>query len=43
MAGKLASDEKAAAAAAAAAEPQAPALLEKMQKLQNKPRQKKRA
>lgn len=43
MAGKLASDEKAAAAAAAASEPQAPVLLEKMQKLQNKPRQKKRA
>lgn len=43
MAGKLASDEKAAAAAAAAAEPQAPALLEKLESLQNKPRQKKRA
>lgn len=43
MAGKLANDEKAAAAAAAATEPQAPALLEKLEKLQNKPRQKKRA
>ncbi len=40
MAGKLASDEKAAAAAAAASEPQAPALLAQ---LVNKPRQKKRA
>ncbi len=43
MAGKLASDEKAAAAAAAASEPQAPALLAQLAQLVNKPRQKKRA
>ena len=43
MASKLASDEKAAAAAAAATEPQAPAMLQKLESLQNKPRQKKRA
>lgn len=40
MAGKLASDEKAAEVAASATEPQAPALLEK---LVNKPRQRNRA
>lgn len=40
MAGKLAADEKAAEVAASATEPQAPALLEK---LENKPRQNKRA
>ncbi len=43
MAGKLASEEKAAAAAASATEPQAPAMLQKLESLQNKPRQKKRA
>ncbi len=43
MACKLASEEKAAAAAASATEPQAPAMLQKLESLQNKPRQKKRA
>ena len=43
MAGKLASEEKAAEVAASASEPQAPALLQKLESLQNKPRQKKRA
>ena len=43
MAGKLASDEKAAEVAASATEPQAPALLEKLEKLENKPRQRQRA
>lgn len=43
MASKVASDEKAAEVAASAAEPQAPALLEKLEKLENKPQQTKRA
>ena len=43
MAGKLASDEKAAEVAASATEPQAPALLEKLEKLETKPRQRQRA
>ena len=43
MAGKRAADEKAAEVAASASEPQAPALLEKLEKLENKPRQNKRA
>ena len=43
MASKAARDEKAAEVAASAAEPQAPALLEKLEKLENKPQQTKRA
>lgn len=43
MAGKVAKGEKDAEVAASAAEPQAPALLEKLKKLENKPQQTKRA
>ena len=43
MASKAAQDEKAAEVAASATTPQAPALLEKLEKLENKPRQNKRA
>ena len=43
MASKVARDEKAADVAASATEPQAPALLEKLEKLENKPRQRQRA
>ena len=43
MASKAAMDEKAAEVAASATTPQAPALLEKLEKLENKPRQTKRA
>ena len=43
MASKVARDEKAADVAASATEPQAPALLEKLESLQNKPRQRQRA
>lgn len=43
MASKAARDEKAAEVAASATEPQAPALLEKLEKLENKPQQTKRA
>ena len=39
MAGKVARDEKAAEVAASATTPQAPVLLEKLEKLENKPRQ----
>lgn len=42
MASKVARNEKAAQVAASAKEPQAPALLEKLQKLENKPSQAKR-
>ncbi len=42
MASKVARDEKAAEVAASATEPQAPALLEKLEKLANKPSQAKR-
>ena len=43
MASKVASDEKASEVAASATVPQAPALLEKLEKLENKPRQRQRA
>lgn len=43
MASKISRDEKAAEVAASATEPQAPALLEKLEKLENKPRQRQRA
>lgn len=43
MAGKVAKGEKEAEVAASASEPQAPALLEKLEKLENKPRQRNRA
>ncbi len=42
MASKVARDEKASEVAASATEPQAPALLEKLEKLENKPSQAKR-
>ena len=43
MASKVARDEKASEVAASATVPQAPALLEKLEKLENKPRQRQRA
>ena len=43
MAAKVAADEQSAEVAASATTPQAPALLEKLEKLENKPRQTKRA
>ena len=43
MASKVAKGEKEAEVAASATEPQAPALLEKLEKLENKPRQRQRA